>query len=396
MQHKTSSSFFSKYGSVYEHPINLEKTGMICRETEISIKESISLFSCFDCEVFIEVKSGMAALIVSEMPETETFEAFAVHRYVKLKPHIYFYVAAVSSQVSYKLITENEFISTPQLITPAYHFNRILPQVRVKEILGYYYSIRDSGYHFGGESHSYYELTYVDRGTMVTKIDGCEYELKERDLIIYGPNQFHDQKIRAGSSCSYVTVLFELEREPEVTHFDFLLNKVFPYTKKIHTLMKTFVNESSTLTPYMDSLLLCLLQEVIIRLLQSEYITNVPDKKPVTDARQHYHDELLEQILTYIDDTIYEPITVGEICQKFSMSRSSLQILFNENLNQTPKKYINELKLEKSRQMISEGRYTISEIALMLGFNSIHYFSRAFTQKYNMAPTEYAKTIFKS
>ena len=78
------------------------------------------------------------------------------------------------------------------------------------------------------------------------------------------------------------------------------------------------------------------------------------------------------------------------------LSRSSLQILFNENLNQTPKKYINELKLEKSRQLISEGRYTISEIALMLGFNSIHYFSRAFTQKYNMAPTEYSKTIFKS
>ena len=61
-----------------------------------------------------------------------------------------------------------------------------------------------------------------------------------------------------------------------------------------------------------------------------------------------------------------------------------------------PKKYINELKLEKSRQMICENKYTISEIALMLGFNSIHYFSRAFTQKYNMPPSEYAKTIYKS
>ena len=160
--------------------------------------------------------------------------------------------------------------------------------------------------------------------------------------------------------------------------------------------MKTLVNESSTFTPYMDSLLLCLFQEIIIRLLQSEYVEAESDKKPSTDARQHYHDELLEKILTYIDERLYEPITVGEICSKFSMSRSSLQILFNENLNQTPKKYINDLKLEKSRQLISEGRYTISEIALMLGFNSIHYFSRAFTQRYNMAPTEYSKTIFKS
>ena len=394
MQYKTSSSFFSKYGSVYALPVDLENTNMICREAETTIKESISLFSCFDCEVCIEINSGMAALIVSEMPETDTFEAFAIHRFVKLKPHIYFQVVAVSSHVSYRLITEKEYISSPQLITPAYQFNRILPQVRVREILGYYYSIRDSGYRFNGESHSYYELTYVDRGTLRTEIDGSVFELKERELIIYGPNQFHKQIIQDGSSCSYVTVLFELD--PDVSHFSYLLNRIFPYTKKIHSLMKSFVNESSTFTPYMDSLLLCLFQEIIIRLLQSEYISDIPDKKPVTDARQHYHDELLEQVLAYIDETIYEPITVGEICQKFSMSRSSLQILFNENLNQTPKKYINELKLEKSRQMISEGRYTISEIALMLGFNSIHYFSRAFTQKYNMAPTEYAKTIFKS
>lgn len=394
MQYKTSSSFFSKYGSVYALPVDLENTNMICREAETTIKESISLFSCFDCEVCIEINSGMAALIVSEMPETDTFEAFAIHRFVKLKPHVYFQVVAVSSHVSYRLITEKEYISSPQLITPAYQFNRILPQVRVREILGYYYSIRDSGYRFNGESHSYYELTYVDRGTLRTEIDGSVFELKERELIIYGPNQFHKQIIQDGSSCSYVTVLFELD--PDVSHFSYLLNRIFPYTKKIHSLMKSFVNESSTFTPYMDSLLLCLFQEIIIRLLQSEYISDIPDKKPVTDARQHYHDELLEQVLAYIDETIYEPITVGEICQKFSMSRSSLQILFNENLNQTPKKYINELKLEKSRQMISEGRYTISEIALMLGFNSIHYFSRAFTQKYNMAPTEYAKTIFKS
>lgn len=144
----------------------------------------------------------------------------------------------------------------------------------------------------------------------------------------------------------------------------------------------------------MNSLMLCLLQETIIRLLQSQFI-DVKGIRPTTEARQHYQDELLEQILAYIDKTIYEPITVSEICQKFSLSRSSLQILFNENLEQPPKKYISELKLEKSRQMICEGKYTISEIALMLSFNSIHYFSRAFTQKYGMAPSEYAKTLYK-
>ena len=171
---------------------------------------------------------------------------------------------------------------------------------------------------------------------------------------------------------------------------------VFGYDKKIHTLIKDFVNESSSQIPYMNSLMLCLLQETIIRLMQHEFVGPSTQEKPVTEARQHYQDELLERILQYIGDNLHDPLTIAEICHKFSMSRSSLQILFKENLNQTPKKYISELKLERSCQLLREGRYTVSEIAFMLGFNSIHYFSRAFTKKYNMAPSDYSKQLFKN
>ncbi len=395
MQHKTSSSHFEKYGSVYEQPVSLTDSRMIERDCSATAKEFVSQVFCFDCEVYLELNSGMAALIVSETPEAETFEAFAVHRYIRLKPQVYFQMIAVTSSISYRLVADKDFINSTETLSPPYHFIRILPQVRVSEILGYYYSIRDSGYHFEGEAHNFYELTYVDRGTLLTTVNDTSYTLKERELIIYGPGQFHTQQIQKGDSCSYITVLFNLDGTGE--HYDFLSNQVFPYNKTIHSLMKTFVTESTSLLPYMDSLMLCILQETIIRLLQSEFTRDTAAaKKPVSEARQHYHDELLEKILAYIDETIREPITIAEICQKFSMSRSSLQILFNENLQQSPKKYINELKLEKSRQLIGENKYTISEIALLLGFNSIHYFSRAFTQKYNMAPSEYAKTIFKN
>lgn len=394
MQYKTSNVRFEKYGSVYDRPINRESSDMICREGEVSVKECITVFNDFDCDVYIEVTSGIAALIVSELPEADACEAFAIHRNVRLKPHVFFQVAAINSTVTYRLITEKDFISDPRLFSPGYHFKRVLPKVRVKELLGYYYSIRDSGYCFAGESHPYFELTYVDHGTLTTEVDGKTYEVKERELMIYGPGQFHTQKISLGSSCSYVTILFELESPPE--HFEYLLNKVFPYSKSIYKLMHTLVNESSTFVPYMDSLLACLFEEIIIRLLQTQFQPpSEAEQKSLSFARENHQNELLDQILDYINETIREPITVGEICDKFSMSRSTLQIMFNEHLNQTPKKYINELKLEMSRQLLSEDRFSVSEIALIMGFNSIHYFSRAFAQKYKMSPTEYAKTLCK-
>ena len=398
MQLKTSSLEFEKFGSVYEQPVVPDHNDMISREWHLIARRSVSQLYHFDCEVFLEMQSGMAALVVGDAPEADQLQAFAVHRLVRLNPGVYFSLVAVTSHITCRLITTNDYKYTLEILSPPYLFERILPRIRISEILGYYYSIRNAGYHFKGEKHNYFELTYVDRGTLFTTVEGKRYELKEKELMIYGPGQFHTQDIPEGCSCSYVTIIFDMETvvyDEESTHYELLLNKVFGYDKKIYTLIKTFVTESTSQIPYMNSLMLCLLQETIIRLLQSEFIGKKNDR-PVTGARQHYQDELLEKILAYIDETIYEPLSIAELCQKFSMSRSSLQILFKENMDISPKKYINEMKLEKSRQMICENKYTISEIALMLGFNSIHYFSRAFTQKYHMAPSEYSKTLYKA
>ena len=398
MQLKTSSTAFEKYGSVYDQPVDLEKTGMIGKDWHVIARRSVSQLYHFDCEVFLEMESGMAALLVSDTPDSEKLEVFAVHRLVRLKPNVYFTLVAVTSDITCKLITTESYSNSLEQLSPPYMFERILPRIRINEILGYYYCIRNSGYKFKGEKHAYFELTYVDRGRMLTEVEGTLYELKEKELMLYGPNQFHTQSIPEGCSCSYVTIIFEMEAlcyGIESTQYELLLNKVFDYDKKIYSLIKAFVMESTSQIPYMNSLMLCLLQETIIRLLQSEFIVK-KGEKPITETRQHYQDELLEKILSYIDETIYEPITIAEICEKFSISRSSLQILFKENMDQPPKKYINELKLDKSRQMLCENKYTISEIALMLGFNSIHYFSRAFAQKYHMAPSEYSKSLYKS
>lgn len=396
MQQKTSNKQFEIYGNVYEQPLDVTDTALQVKNYRDTARDVINQLYHFDCEVCIEMNSGMAVLLVGNAPEAEKLESFAIHHYVRLNPGCYFSLIALSPTISYRLIYVSS--STPEAVTlqHPYFYQRILPQIQIREILGYYYSVRISGYHFKGEKHDYFELTYVDRGCMQTEVDGQTFELKEKDLILYGPGQFHTQRTPLGQSCSYTTIIFYMESVNPVSEpipYHLLLNRIFHYDKRIYNLIQAFVHESDTELPYHRSLQLCLLLEIVIRLFQYNH-SGTEDIHLVSNSRQHYQDELLEKILSYIDDSICEPLTVAEICQKFSVSRSFIQILFKENLNQTPKKYIIDLKLEKSCQMIRENKYTISEIALMLGFNSIHYFSRAFTKKYNLAPSEYSKQIF--
>ena len=97
----------------------------------------------------------------------------------------------------------------------------------------------------------------------------------------------------------------------------------------------------------------------------------------------------------YINYNYHQPLTVAQICQNFSISRSFLQQLFNKNLGVAPKQYIASVKLKKAKILIKENKYTISEISEKLGFTSIHYFSRAFKKEFNISPSEYAKSIYK-
>ncbi|MBQ9990910.1 MAG: helix-turn-helix transcriptional regulator [Lachnospiraceae bacterium] len=396
MQRKTSMKEFEPYGSVYEQPVSFEKEDMISRVYNLVPQRNINQLLHFDCPVYLEMESGMAALVVGFSTELDKLKTFSIHRKVQLKPGVRFSLTAIGKEASCRLITTNGFAMVCDELPVPFFFNRILPRIQIKEILGYYYNIRNSGYRFRGESHDYYEITYVDRGCLRTTIEDTEYILQEKELLVYGPGQFHTQSIAEGESCSYVTIIFSMENlilRDQDEENKLLLNKIFPYDKKIYSLIKSFVQESSSQLPYLNTLLLCLVQEIVIRLLQSEF-SDHKEERPIAITRQHYQDELLERILSHIEENICEPLTIAEICQRFSLSRSSLQLLFKENLDQTPKKYISDLKLEKSCQMIRENKYTLSEIALMLGFNSIHYFSRAFAQKYHMAPSEYSKQMF--
>ena len=394
MQNETASTAFLKYGSVFRNFSEEFKTSLICQAKRIPAQQSLSQFLQFSCDTYIEVQSGIGVLLVSEDPESGNIAEFGMNHRIHIKPNIYFGFVATTPELIVNLYTQSNYQMDAVTLSTPYEFRTVLPRIRLQNILGYYYRIRTPGYHFTGEQHNFFELTYVDTGVLYTEVDGVSYKLGEKDLMIYGPGQFHSQ-CTDNQAVSYVTIMFNMDNiSPDLPDdwYNVLTNRVFHYNKKIYTLIKALVQESSTGAPYTDSLMHCLLTETIIRLLQGVY--SMPSVQPSSVVRQNYQDELFDRVLQFVESKIYEPLTVADICRQFSLSRSTLQLLFKNAVNQSPKKYISDMKLERSCQMLRENKYTISEISLKLGYSSIHYFSNAFNQKYHISPSEYAKRIF--
>lgn len=377
---KTSNPAFKDFGDIVYDDIDFSSSHKI----NLNNKFIDNLKLVTNDYTFIKVTKGVVMILVSF--DSNNIKSFIINRSLHLKKGIYFNFISISDEASVEVLTNTEFKSI-KLDNP-FNYSNISSSLDISEIYTKFYQEKGTNYNFSGEKHSYWELTYVDKGELLTTIDGVSYHLKQGDLIFYAPMQFHTQSTFEKISSSYLTINFKMN----FNHADLLCNKIFSLKRDSYFIVTKLIEELSNDNLYSNDLSLCYLKQLIIQMLRLD--NSHFHSKPTTHMQQTYENELLNDILLYIDDNIYEKISVSTLCEHFCISTSMLHSLFRKNMNNTAKNYINELKLSKSKELIRNSTHTLSEISEMLGFSSIHYFSKKFKSYFNISPTEYSKSIY--
>lgn len=377
---KTSNPAFKDFGDIVYDDMDFSSSHKI----NLNNKSIDNLKLVTNDYTFIKVTKGVVMILVSF--DSNNIKSFIINRSLHIKKGIYFNLISISDEASVEVLTNTEFKSI-KLDNP-FNYSNISSSLDISEIYTKFYQEKGTNYNFSGEKHSYWELTYVDKGELLTTIDGVSYHLKQGDLIFYAPMQFHTQSTFEKISSSYLTINFKMN----FNHADLLCNKIFSLKRDSYFIVTRLIEELSNDNLYSNDLSLCYLKELIIQMLRLD--NSHFHSKPTTHMQQTYENELLNDILLYIDDNIYEKISVSTLCDHFCISTSMLHSLFRKNMNNTAKNYINELKLSKSKELIRNSTHTLSEISEMLGFSSIHYFSKKFKSYFNISPTEYSKSIY--
>lgn len=377
---KTSNPAFKDFGDIVYDDIDFSSSHKI----NLNNKFIDNLKLVTNDYTFIKVTKGVVMILVSF--DSNNIKSFIINRSLHIKKGIYFNLISISDEASVEVLTNTKFKSI-KLDNP-FNYSNISSSLDISEIYTKFYQEKGTNYNFSGEKHSYWELTYVDKGELLTTIDGVSYHLKQGDLIFYAPMQFHTQSTFEKISSSYLTINFKMN----FNHADLLCNKIFSLKRDSYFIVTKLIEELSNDNLYSNDLSLCYLKQLIIQMLRLD--NSHFHSKPTTHMQQTYENELLNDILLYIDDNIYEKISVSTLCEHFCISTSMLHSLFRKNMNNTAKNYINELKLSKSKELIRNSTHTLSEISEMLGFSSIHYFSKKFKSYFNISPTEYSKSIY--
>lgn len=107
-------------------------------------------------------------------------------------------------------------------------------------------------------------------------------------------------------------------------------------------------------------------------------------------------DRRILEILEKIENRISEKLIVTDLAAFINMSVSHFQHLFKKEVRICAVKYINNLRLEKARDLLETTHLCVKEIRIKVGANNESHFIHDFKRKFSVTPSNYRKFYHKS
>jgi len=274
--------------------------------------------------------------------------------------------------------------------------------INIKEIITIHYFEHAKDFNFGGEKHDFWELVYIVKGRVGVMADTTGYSLKEGEVIFHRPNEYHN--IWADKADTNVIIITFVCNDPAMNYFNKkILNLNYLHKNILSLILKeakeTFSGSLDILyqtkmtkknhTPFgSEQLIKTYLEQLLISLIRFD--TSV-SKETDEQIKSVHEDRIIEAIIIFLKSNINRQLCLDDICKNICFSKSYIKQLFKRKKQQGIMQYFIHLKIKEAKRLIKEGAYNFTQISEMLGFSSVHYFSRVFKNKTGLSPRMYLK-----
>jgi AraC family carnitine catabolism transcriptional activator len=87
-----------------------------------------------------------------------------------------------------------------------------------------------------------------------------------------------------------------------------------------------------------------------------------------------------------MEENLETALPIPRICQHIGISQRQLDRLFQRFVRQAPAIYYRDIRLDRARGLVTQTDMPLSEVAVASGFASQVHFSRAYRQRFGIAP----------
>lgn len=282
--------------------------------------------------------------------------------------------------------------------------HRLRQQIVVNDIYTCYYFEQSNREQYIAESHDFWEIVYVDKGEVNANTGSGYYRLNQGNILVHSPNEFHQLESTGSKAPNLFIVTFRCDDEA-MGFFD--ENKLFRIGRDEHAVLARLMKEGLDsfglnqypITPRPDAafaseqLFKLYLEQLLILIIRRARTGGQQAGRLLSTTTENQSAHMGQRIIAYLERHLSDKVTLDSLSAEFSMSRTQLNILFKRTVGTGIIAYLNRLRIERAKAYIREEFYNLTEIANLLGYSSVHYFSRHFKQTVGMTPSEYARTI---
>ena len=99
--------------------------------------------------------------------------------------------------------------------------------------------------------------------------------------------------------------------------------------------------------------------------------------------------EIIKKAIRYISQNFSRNLTLDEVADHVHLNPSYFSTLFKQSTGSSFKEYLNMVRIEESKRLLSNTDYSIIDISLATGFEDQSYFSKVFKKYTGLTPKQY-------
>lgn len=268
-----------------------------------------------------------------------------------------------------------------------YHF---YDNTNSPELYVYYCGISSChpGHTWGPAIREHFVIHYILSGEGTLKLKDKTYTLKENEGFLISPNDVSTYSANYDNPWEYVWVGFHgLNAYNYLQLAELSSDKpTFKFTRG-DQLKNCLLEMVKVNNEYTHSTVLRI--QSLLYSLFAELVENSQQNNPV--SLHTTKNQYIRKAIDYIQTNYMDHITVADLAGYVGLDRSYFTTIFKECLNIPPQTYLTQFKINKACNLLKDESFSVSEIAVMSGYNDPVVFQKAFKNTIGISPSKYRK-----
>jgi AraC-like DNA-binding protein len=236
--------------------------------------------------------------------------------------------------------------------------------------------------------HDYLQMIFFIDGKGVFTVGGRAYPIRGGELLLIRSGEAHE--FRAETLVRTLDVKFRIAPGPLLRHLRRAATVQQPNDSSLAPRLERIRVEGEQKPPFYRELCSVLLTEILYLYLREDQHA-APLDESAEDAGAVVHDRVIERAIGFIRQNYSSQLTIREIARACGCTERTLRLHFHAVLRMKPLTYLQRFRIARAKTLIQYSDYALKEIAELVGFQSVHHFTRLFTASQGRSPARWQR-----